>query len=362
MGRGNVGAFGTIRDLSTLFMKQTEIFIILLPLPTDDTSVFVEPYMNMPVWIATIADDKGTCSGFVYKQPHDEKDGSSIIDIKNSFIVAMNSSREMSIKTQLALLEVDDSDVDCLVEISYKDVTLSIPKIKELVNSKKKETIAKTGIYYAIAVKYEQYTYPVYQKLIPIDGFHSLNKRSLVLFSDIDMNKEINSTLLFLDKFHKNNWYHNDIKINNMLLRPLVGDTYTLCLCDYGAFVNNNELYMMSTFPCPMLFIAYPDIFDPPVVDMESGLDRYLKSVKRYFDNMDIDWEDIWEQCISIYSGIKLKPFDDIANYVFTYNDRYGLGIAMLTLIATKIKYNASIIIEKDMVRQLLCPPLLPKN
>jgi serine/threonine protein kinase len=94
---------------------------------------------------------------------------------------------------------------------------------------------------------------PVWVALIPFNGFEKPSTETSAILSSLNIEDEVKELLAFLDHFHNQGWYHHDVKLQNMLLRKTINDKYELCFCDYGAFVSNDGIEMLSTFPCTLM-------------------------------------------------------------------------------------------------------------
>jgi serine/threonine protein kinase len=181
------------------------------------------------------------------------------------------------------------------------------------------------------------------------------------MFKELLMEYERDSLLCYLSYLHNNNIYHNDVKLNNILLRLTDTGMVTLSVCDYGAIEHTNDNhYLQSTFPSPWLFFMHArkwfgvrkyDTTDVGDVGYAKLKDIYLKMHQQYFDAFD--WGMVWDGATACWNAMGDGEQQDVRT-VYRYNDRYGLGTVFLKL--KEQEEDLDIRVPESMYMDLLLP------
>lgn len=356
------GANGSIIDFHRvwdLIQKKdgvpSNVYAILVQVPGED-SPFCHDLQGLKMYVIDVGKKDALVKHLVVKKSGTVENNAS--EIINTTIIAANCNNAILYeKTQLQRIKLRNNTAAC---ITYEEL------FGRLDGNDASYTCTIDGDFYIVAMRAHDMVLPVYKKLIPIDFWHNGKETRIKgLFQDMRFKYERDSLLYYLTNLHSNSMYHNDVKLNNMLVRVTSKGMVTLSLCDYGAMEHSNDPHVFqTTFPCPWLMLMKArDWFDVPefttsVQDRESDVkgyvrlrEEYLKMHKPYFPGFD--WAEIWEMGATSWNLLSREERDDV-RVIYMYNDRYGLGTAFLKLKQQEVELGINV--DEGLYKDLLLP------
>lgn len=341
---------------ATKLSQETEdgtLYLIILR-PPDDDQAFVRDPQKMCMYAVKIGTDDELLKDLVFKksQPEDQ----NTMEVLNTIVIAANCPSRFHHKTQLAQIMLPLPTDAAVVTIEHV-----------LQSSKEFEVTEVEGSFYVVGCRTHNAMFPVFHKLVPIDFWHNID--SAADMRKLNLVDERNTLIEFIDWFHRNGYYFNDLKLNNMLLRDSSTRGITMSLCDYGAFEHISDHHInQTTFPSPWLILRFPEWFDNKHKgdNKRPNFNRLKKCFLRMHEHffVDYDWDRVWQHNLCIWDMMSedQKKLDTLT---FQLNDLHGLGTIFLKLhqqadelgldtITTNILYDDLLMIDPNIILTLL--------
>lgn len=325
--KGGNGVILDLRRLWSLVKPDDTVAFLVLVEATKPEEPFKHTITKGRYFALSISDDDHyIIDDLVFKK--NDSNWGCVCEVVNTFLLALNV--ESHIKTQLKRINLCGCPAS---RVTYKEL------IDDLVPNSDR-VVMLDGTFFVVGVRTKYLFYPVFKKLVPVEFWN--NKMNAAWFRRLDIQSEFNTLSIFISRMNDNDFYYNDIKLNNLLLRETEDGAITMSLCDYGAIehINDDHNYQ-TTFPCPWAMLMFADSWfgvsehttDPKTRYQDNGYirlrDKYIGLHKPYYKKYD--WNLLWEESVDRWHRLPAEKKSDVA-MVLRYNDRYCLGTVFLKL------------------------------